>query len=477
MNRRKFIRDSALLAGATWITTSASATIAKILDPTYLSKRPPIGSRTFTSPVIEETIKTISASMSDKHLAWLFENCYPNTLDTTVEHEIVNDQPDTFIITGDIDAMWLRDSTAQVWPYMIFTKQDPALAELIKGLIHRQALCILKDPYANAFYKDLSKRSEWESDKPSPIPGVHERKWEIDSLCYPVRLAYHYYKMTGDNSPFDDHFKRAMQQIYNTFKTEQRIDGTTPYRHSRVTSNPIDTPPFYGQGQPVKYTGMICSAFRPSDDSTIFPYLIPSNLFALESLKQLAFLSKTIYNDKAFADNCESMASEIKAGVEEHGIIDLKGYGKIYAYEVDGFGGRLLMDDANVPSLISLSYLGIHKPEDELYQRTREFVLSNRNPWYQKGRFAEGMGSPHTGRGSIWPMGIILRGLTSTDDREIKNCLEMLKNTHANTGFMHESFNPDNPESYTRSWFAWANTLFGELIVKLWNERPHLLKS
>ncbi len=476
MDRRKFIINSGFfVAGSSIIPTALSGMNLRLFSNDFTSNRPPLSKRIFTSPVVEDVINEVKSAIADKELAWMFENCYPNTLDTTVDFEIVDGKPDTFIITGDIDAMWLRDSTAQVWPYMPLIGRDENLKKMILGLINRQVKCVLKDPYANAFYKDLAKKSEWESDIPSPIPGVHERKWEVDSLCYVIRLANQYYQTTGDSSPLDKDWDRAMRLIVKTFRVEQRMDGTSPYFFRRKGFSTIDAPPFGGTGNPFKPTGMVCSMFRPSDDSTWYPFLIPSNLFAAQSLRQLAVIYKKVMNDSNFARECESFAAEIETAIREYAIAEHLSFGNIYAYEVDGFGNKLFMDDANVPSLMSLAYLGIHNSDDKFYQNTRKFLLSENNPYYLKGKAAEGQGSPHTGKEKIWPMGIILRAMTSRDDQEIVYCLKMLKATHAGTGFMHEAFHKDNPNDFNRKWFAWANTLFGELIIKLYNERRNIL--
>ena len=478
MDRRKFIKSNGLaFAGMSLLPSGLIS--SGILESTddFQSNRPPREKRTFISDAVEELIIQVKSAISDKELAWMFENCYPNTLDTTVDFEIIDGKPDTFIITGDIDAMWLRDSTAQVWPYMPLIKDDKKIAELIRGLVNRQVKCVLKDPYANAFYKDLTKESEWKSDIPAPIPGVHERKWEIDSLCYVVRLAYNYYKLSGDTSAFDETWDKAMRLIVSTFRTEQRKNGTTPYYFIRKVTVTIDSPPFNGTGAPISPTGLICSMFRPSDDATVFPFLIPSNLFAAESLRQLSEIYNYALNDKKFASECLNFANEIDTAVKKYAISGHLSYGQVYAYEVDGFGNQLFMDDANVPSLMSLSYLGIHKPSDILYKNTRNFILSNNNPYFLRGKSAEGQGSPHTGKDKIWPMGIILRAMTSTNVSEIKHCLDMLKHTHAGTGFMHEAFNKDDPNDFNRKWFAWANTLFGELVIKVYHEHPDLLKG
>ena len=478
MDRRKFlINNSKVALGMTLIPAAGFSMADNVNFKKYKSNRPPLSERTFTSDVVEQTIKKVKASIADAELAWMFENCYPNTLDTTVDYEVIDGKPDAFVITGDIDAMWLRDSTAQVWPYMPLIDKDLKIKNLILGLINRQVKCILTDPYANAFYKDLTRISKWSTDIPTPKPGVHERKWEIDSLCYFVRLSYHYFKISGDNSFMDSDWDKAAKLVVETFRTEQRENGTSPYSFSREHSMTVGLAQFYGKGAPTKYTGLIHSIFRPSDDGTLLPYLIPSNIFAYVSLEQLSELYTINGKDTDFSDACMSFSKQVKLAVEKHAIKEHVDFGKIYAYEVDGYGNNLFMDDANVPSLMSLAYIGGHSPKDRIYKNTRKFLISDSNPWFLRGKAAEGQSSPHTGRENIWPMGIILRGITSEDENEIKMCLRMLKKTHADTGFMHESFHKDDAYNFSRSWFAWANTLFGEFVIKVYNERPWILKN
>ena len=474
MKRRNFIKNTAL-AG---IGLPLSNILANNIYPedNFISNRPPLNKRTFTSEAIEDLIVFIKNQIEDNELSWMFENCYPNTIDTTIDYEIIDGKPDTFVITGDIDAMWLRDSTAQVWPYLPLVKKDKKIKNLIKGLINRQAKCVIRDPYANSFYKDLSRVSAHNKDIPTPIAGVHEQKWEVDSLCYVIRLSYHYYKLTGDNSIFDETWIQSSKIIYDTFLTEQRKDGESPYTFIRNGTAMVDAPVFSGTGRPFKPNGMICSMFRPSDDSTMYPFLIPSNIFAAISMKQLSEIYKFEKMDLVFAEKCLSMSIEVNQAIEKYAIKEHLDFGKIYSYEIDGFGNNLYMDDANVPSLMSLAYLDSKFKRDEVYLNTRKFLLSDNNPYFLKGKAAEGQASPHTGKDKIWPMGIILRAMTSESDKEIEKCLRMLVNTHAGTGFMHEAFDKDEPSKYFRSWFAWANTLFGELIIKINNERPHLLK-
>lgn len=473
MNRKEFIYSGTMLAAG--LTMNKALAFA---GTDYPMVRIPEAKRKFTSKAVEEAIQQFGQRAGNKELAWLFNNCLPNTLDTTVTHTIKDGKPDTYVITGDIDAMWLRDSSAQVWPYLQFMKKDEPLKQLVAGIINRQARYVLHDPYANAFYDDPNKKSEWASDHTQMKPGVHERKWEVDSLCYTMRLAYHYWKLTGDKQPFDAQWKSAVELIYDTFTVQQREHGQGPYKFQRNTSTPTDTLPLGGYGFPVKPTGMICSMFRPSDDATLYAYLIPSNLFAVVSLRQMAEMFTAIFNDHTFAAKLTALALHVEKAVYQYAIVQHPVYGKIFAFEVDGFGNVNLMDDANVPSLLSLPYLGAVKQSDPIYQNTRRFVLSAHNPYYYKSADFEGIGGPHVGRPDmIWPLSIITRGLTSTNDAEIKQCLKMLAKSSAGSGFMHESFNMHDPKNFTRSWFAWCNTIFGEFLWKVFQTKPHLLQA
>jgi meiotically up-regulated gene 157 (Mug157) protein len=432
--------------------------------------------RNFVSTAIENKILEMQNKIQGAELSWLFSNCFPNTLDRTVTFSMKNGKPDTFVITGDINAMWLRDCTAQVWPYMPYIKQDNKLKQMIAGLINRQVQCVLIDPYANAFNKN-TEGSEWQTDLTTMRPELHERKWEVDGLCYVIRLSYKYWKETGDVSCFDADWQKAMKLIVKTFREQQRKTDKGPYIFQRVTAKASDTQFGKGYGNPMRPTGLICSMFRPSDDATTYPFLIPSNCFAVVSLHQLAEMEKVVLNDNSFSVECADFAKEVDAAIQKYGIVNHSIYGKIYAYEVDGFGNYLMMDDANVPSLLALPYLGYVNSTDSIYKNTRKFGWSTNNPYFYCGKFAEGIGGPHMGENMIWPMSIIMKALTSNDKEEISECLRLLKQTHAGAGFMHESFNKDNPADYTRSWFAWANTLFGELIIRVERDYPDLLNN
>jgi len=473
MKRRTFLQNSALLGAG---MLASKFTFAEGIND-FPVVRTPVNKRHFSSKLVEDMIKEFQKNVADKELGWMFNNCLPNTLDTTVYDESKGNRKLTYVITGDIDAMWLRDSSAQVWPYIQFVNKDQKLKNMILGLINKQSECINIDPYANAFYNDPTKKGEWFTDHTDMKPGMHERKWEIDSLCYPIRLAYRYWKETNDTTPFDETWIKAQEATLRTFKEQQRKTSLGPYKFERTTSRGSDTLQVDGYGYPVNPVGLIVSSFRPSDDSSIFGFLIPSNLFAIVSLRQSAEILKKVKNNSSLAAEMEALANEVEQAVNQYGIIDHPTHGRVYAFEVDGFGSYLMMDDANVPSLLALPYLGAVDINDEVYQRTRNFILSDKNPFFFKGKFAEGIGGPHIGRDMIWPMSIIMRANTSTNDEEIRQCVQTLKNTHGGTGFMHESFHKDDPKKFTRHWFAWTNTLFGELMWKLYKEKPELLKA
>ncbi|HUA80750.1 MAG TPA: glycoside hydrolase family 125 protein [Dyella sp.] len=477
--RRDFLKlmGTAAATGVAGVALSAPAFGRS--TTTYASKRPPLAKRKFVSQAVERQLVKVKASITDPKLAWMFENCYPNTLDTTVELGTLDGKADTFVITGDIDAMWLRDSSAQLVPYVPLAKGDAALQRLFRGLIRRQARCIRIDPYANAFMPDPhAPPLTWSRhDDTDMKPGVGERKWEIDSLCYPVRLAHSYWQATGDTEPFDDDWRQAMYLVLKTFREQQRKDGRGPYHFQRPSEVPTDTLMLDGYGNPTRPNGMIHSMFRPSDDACLYPLSIPSNLFAVVVLRKLATMSRAIHHDAAFAADCEALADEVEHATQKDGRLrDTEGH-EYWAYEIDGFGNQLFMDDANVPSLLALPYLGSCDRNDPVYRRTRDYVWSTRNPYFFRGKAAEGIGGPHEGLRMIWPMSIMMYAQTSNDVEQIRQCLTWLRDTDAGSGFMHESFDQDDPAHFTRSWFAWANTLFGELIIDVQRQYPALLGS
>lgn len=415
---------------------------------------------------ITRVLNTVSGKLKDRPaLAELFQNCYPNTLNTTVK---LPEPQDPFVITGDIPAMWLRDSSAQVRHYLDAAEKDEKLAHLIGGLIRRQMFCINIDAYANAFNQEKNGHGH-QDDKTLQSPWIWERKYEVDSLCYPVQLSYLYWKKCGRTDCFDRSFLAAAHKILAVWRTEQHHEASE-YTFERTGCVETDTLPNAGRGTPVAYTGMTWSGFRPSDDACTYGYLVPSNMFAVVVLGYLAEILREIYHDEETAQEAERLREEIQTGIQNFAIFDHPKYGKIYAYETDGLGNYNLMDDANVPSLLSLPYLGYCAADDPIYQNTRKFILSKDNPFYFEGKAAQGIGSPHTPSNYIWPISLAVQGLTSTSRDEQNRLLHMLETTNAKTGFMHESFDAENPEHFTREWFAWANSIFSEFLLKYTEE-------
>lgn len=472
MRRIFIISFLSVCCATTWAqqTDYGRAYINMTADTTQVlkSKRPAENDRLFRSKTIDNKIKEVKKMLKgNPYLAWMFENCFPNTLETTVHYRKNADgDDDTFVYTGDIHAMWLRDSGAQVWPYVRFAKEDPQLAAMLRGVILRQLRCLVIDPYANAF-NDGPTGGEWQSDMTAMKPELHERKYEIDSHCYVIRLAHEYWRVTGDRSIFGTLWEEAIGLTVKTFREQQRRNGLGPYQFKRRTDRAFDTVGWDGWGHPVRPVGLIASVFRPSDDATIFPFLVPSNFMAVTSLRKAAEILRQVNHNGSLAQECEQLAKEVETALRKYAVVEHPKYGKIYAYEVDGYGSHLLMDDANVPSLLAMGYLGDVPMDDPIYQNTRRFVWSEDNPSFFRGKAGEGIGGPHVGYDMVWPMSIMMHVFTSKDDAEIKAGLEMLMRTDNHTGFIHESFNKDNASDYTRPWFAWQNTLFGELILKL----------
>lgn len=430
---------------------------------------------------IDLEVKRVCEKLSgNEKLAALFGNCYPNTVDTTVKRIA---EKDTFVITGDIPAMWLRDSTAQVQHYLPVAKTDSETADMIEGLVNRQFKCIAIDPYANAFnetdngmcwgkyapiFLKLPPDAPYEAEKDETdfeSGWVWERKYEIDSLCYPVRLAWLLWKETGRTGQFDEQYKLSTEKILDVFTTEQD-HSRSPYFFRRENCPPTDTLTHDGRGAPVAVTGMTWSGFRPSDDACSYGYLIPSNMFAAVTLGYTAEIMRTFYHDEALAARAEKLAAEIREGIETYGVVEHPVFGRMYAYETDGMGHYTFMDDANVPSLMSIPYLGYCSAEDETYKNTRAFVLSRENPYYYEGKAAKGVGSPHTPPDYIWHIALSMQGLTSTSADECRALLDMLVGADADTGFMHEGFHKDDPAQFTRPWFAWSNSLFSEFVLR-----------
>ncbi len=407
---------------------------------------------------LEAKIKTVYPA-----LAPLAKQCYLNTIETTVKE---CDNGDYFVITGDIPALWLRDSSAQLRPYAVHCKESEELREIFRGVIRRHAFYVNLDPYSNAF-NEISHDEAHTDDTDFSSPYIWERKYEVDSLCASIYLVSDYFEVTKDMSIFTDELHGMFRNIIDTFIREQNHAENSTYYFRRTDCPETDTMPLDGKGNPTAYTGMTWSGFRPSDDRCLYNYLIPANMMAVVAMKKASELLLIGYNDEEYAEKCRILAAEIKEGIEKHGTYNHPVYGKIYAYETDGLGNYRLMDDANSPSLLSAPYLGFCNVNDPVYQNTRSFILSENNPFYFVGKAAKGIGSPHTGENMIWHISLTMQILTSTSEEEKQECLKMLSETHAGTYFMHESFNKDDASDFTRTWFAWANSLFAQMLGTL----------
>ncbi len=405
----------------------------------------------------------------------MFEAGFKNTYQTT----IIEDNGETFVITGDIPAMWNRDSVAQVKPLLRIVKENQEVDKLIQGVMKSHQKQILRDPYANAHNLTPQVGDHSEDDLPQTDPLVWERKYELDSLCYPLELAYLYWKKTNNQMIFDQDFLKMAEKIVETIKIEQEHQEKSDYYFRRIADwllfdyperIEFETLPNRGTGSEVGITKMSWSGFRPSDDACKYGYLIPANMFAVVTLKYLVEILEKFYpNQSEFQNQVTTLWQEIDEGIQKYGVIDHPKYGKMYAYEVDGLGNYLLMDDANVPSLLSAPYLGYCQIDDEIYQNTRNFILSNDNPYYYEGKIAKGVGSPHTPENYFWHIALAIEGLTTTSESEKKRILKQFIETDAGTNLMHEGINVDNPELYTRPWFSWANSMFAEFILDLNN--------
>lgn len=390
-----------------------------------------------------------------------FRTSFANTLETTLK---VMEDGTVYVITGDIPAMWLRDSTAQIRPYLFLGEKDEKIKDLIAGLVKRQFFYICLDPYANAFNEGPTGAC-WEKDDPDQSPWVWERKFEIDSLCYPVQLAWLLWKNTGCTAQFDEIFRKGVWKILDVFQTEQNHEEKSSYMFIRKGSYYSDTLSRAGKGALVRPDiGLIWSGFRPSDDACTYGYLIPSNMFAVVVLGYLEEIAEKILRDESLMERAGKMKAQVQNAIEIYGRVKTEEFGTVYAYEVDGYGMVNLMDDANVPSLLSMSYLG-YPADRETMENTRRMILSEGNPYYYKGKAASGIGSPHTPSGYIWPIALAMEGLTSDSREEKKRILDTLVSTTGGTGMIHEGFSADDPEKYTREWFSWANAMYGELFL------------
>jgi meiotically up-regulated gene 157 (Mug157) protein len=410
--------------------------------------------------LVREVTETV-AQRTDERTTAVFRRCFADTLEATM-----TPLPDgtVFVLTGDIPAMWLRDSTTQLAPYLHFADEHPALADLLVAINRRQLDDIAHDPYANAFNAEPNGAGH-QADITDSSPRIWERKYEIDSLCFPLRLASDIHRVTGRTDHLDARFVDGVRRVIELWRTEQDHENRSTYRFERHDAPSTDTLVREGRGSLTAPTGMSWSAFRPSDDACAFGYNVPGNAFAASVLRDVEHLAIDVLDDTELAAEAASLREEIEEGIRAHGVTETASHGAIYAYEVDGLGGRLLMDDANVPSLLSLPLIGWCASDDPLYLATRAFILSPENPTFFAGTAAYGLGSPHTPEEYIWPIGLAIEGLTSTDVDEKRRIIDTLLRTDAGTGVMHESFHKDDPSLFTRPWFSWANAMFCELVL------------
>jgi len=415
--------------------------------------------------VIEEIARKIADKFSDnKNLYQTFLNCYESTAKTTTK--FLNNG-EAFVFTGDIEAMWLRDSSAQVVHYLPYIKSYKILADFVRGLIKRQMRYILIDPYANAFNEEANGNC-WDTDITESTPWDWERKYEVDSLCYPIWLIHEYWNLTKDKSIFTDDVKQVCKTIIEQWKKEQRHDTDSSYSFMRLNCIQSDTLTREGKGELTGYTGMTWSGFRPSDDACKYGYLIPSNMFAVVVLGYIEEFAKVIFNDAGLEEEAKKLKEEIQKGIEQYGIVHDDIFGDIYAYETDGLGHYNLMDDANVPSLLSIPWLNYTNGSDEIYQNTRKYILSIKNPYYYEGTHAKGIGSPHTPDQYIWHIALAMQGLTAETKEEKETLLELIIKTDGGKQVMHEGFSCNDPNVFTREWFAWANSLFALFVMDVY---------
>ncbi|GAB7362246.1 hypothetical protein MBLNU230_g2271t1 [Neophaeotheca triangularis] len=474
-------------------------------------QRPAKQCRTFDSPLVEKTIQDMNERMVDQDLARIFENAFPNTLDTTVRWHVDGTEtekkqrfhgsrhasedawqgPQSFIVTGDINAEWLRDSTNQLAQYQRLAKKDSKIENLILGAINTQAEFVIESPYCNAFQPPPpsklkpSDNGQGDTVHPAYEPSrVFECKYEVDSLAHFLKLTNDFHNHTGSTNFLNPRWYTALETLLQVLDEQSRptfnaktgaFEGQT-YTFRRRTDAGTETLNLNGQGNPLNHgTGLIRSAFRPSDDATILGFFIPGNAMMAVELQRTANLLSSTTSRTKLAQNLLTRSEKITAGIWEHGVVTHKTHGPVFAFEVDGYGSAILMDDANLPSLLSLPLLGFLPVSDPTYQNTRTLVLSSQtNPYYLTGHSFSGIGGPHIGLQNAWPMSLLVQAMTSTDEAEVSMLLEKVKKASP-LGLIHESVNVQRVAVYTRSWFAWANSVFAQTVLDLAERMPGVL--
>lgn len=408
-------------------------------------------------------IDVVRTSFRDERVVTLFESCFDHSVSGTLR---VMDDGSAFVITGDIPAMWLRDSACQMRHLLPFAAEVPAVADLMSAVLRRQMRYLTTDPYANAF--NVAPDGAGHRDAPTDSPWVWERKYEVDSLAHPFHLGYQLYRQTGTAPWFDDVALAAGRAMIATIRTEQFHETRSAYRFTRPDT-PVRSDMLVrgGRGALTAPTGLTWSGFRPSDDAQTYGYHVPGNAFAAVALGEVADLVETLAGDTRTAAEARQTRAELIAALNEHGQFTHPEAGQAWWYEVDGRGNGLFMDDANLPSLLSLPLLGFCPPDDPVYLATRRLVLSPVNPSFFTGPRGKGVGSPHTPAGHVWPLALCVEGLTAISASERERVLAQLMDSHAGTGVMHESFSCQDPAVFTRPWFSWANAMFCELVLAL----------
>lgn len=408
---------------------------------------------------LRKKIKSYAEQFSDRELFESFYKCFFNTIDTTSYFE---EDGSVFVLTGDIPAMWLRDSAAQVMPYLYFAKEDKEVREYLKGVLKRQFQYILIDPYANAFKRNADDAGEWDGCViTNRLPKiVWERKFELDSLCYPLFLICKYYEASGDSSCFDGLFIDAFDEIVRVVEAERAHSKNSEYYIEFKSSTQR-----VGYSEPKEEKGLVWSGFRPSDDPCEFPYHIPDNMFLVGVLHKLADIFRKILNDVKREELCRNLENDLKSLIDLYGIAETEEYGRIYVSETNCNGNFHFDDDANVPSLLSIPFLEYPYIDEEVYKNTRKVVLSKANKFYYEGTKLKGIGSPHTPSRRVWPLALIMQALTSDNLKEINDLVHMLKDSADGTYYMRESVDCNDLGRYSRPWFAWANSMFAYLII------------
>jgi meiotically up-regulated gene 157 (Mug157) protein len=418
-------------------------------------------------PDVLEHWRSRVAAVAGEAPAQLFADAMVRTLARTLH---VLDDGTVFVITGDIPAMWMRDSATQMLPYLRIAQDSPdgPLADLLVGIVRRQLTYLSHDPYANAFNIEANGRCHEPRDL-SDDPWLWERKYEIDSLCFPFLLAHQVWSATGRTDHLDATFLDAARAAVATLDRETAHEELSEYRFVRPDTVAIDTLVRDGRGTPVGPTGMTWAGFRPSDDACTYGYHVPGNLMAVHCLRLLADLVPAAGGAGAdeLVDRAAALADRLAEGIAAYGLVDHADHGRIWAYEVDGLGHHLLMDDANMPGLLSLPLVAGVAVDDPLYRRTRAFVLSEDNQFFYSGRVAAGVGSPHTPDRYVWPIALAVEGLTSESPERALELLHLIASTTAGTGHVHEGFDVDDESAYTRPWFSWADSMFCALAMSL----------